>query len=96
MQLSMTENIQNIQNIQQTIIFLNSSQKIGSHELLYPLTGFRFKRSERTRGEYYREPYPLTLTLFFPNISNFPDVTYPLTQDNVKEIISALEAELRK
>ena len=45
---------------------------------------------------YYREPYPLTITIIAPKIYSFPDITYPLTESDTNEIISALESELRK
>lgn len=87
---------------QHAIDFLQDSQAMGPHECLWEcpyskqLVGFRLQRYDRLPGTYYREPYPLSITLIAPKIYSFPDVTYPLTQSDVKEIISALEAEVRK
>lgn len=88
--------------IQQAIVFLKDPQAMGPHEFLWecPMSrqqvGFRLQRYDRLPGMYYREPYPLAITLVAPKIYSFPDITYPLTQSDVKEIISALESELRK
>lgn len=88
--------------IQECIDFLKNPQAMGPHEFLWEcrlsrqLVGFRLQRYDRLPGMYYREPYPLAITLVAPKIYAFPDITHPLTQSDVKEIISALEAELRK
>ena len=88
--------------IQGSIDFLKDQNTIGQNEFLWECPysrqhiGFFLERHERLAGMYYREPYPLTITIVAPKIYSFPDITYPLTQSDTKEIISALESELRK
>lgn len=88
--------------IQDSIDFLKDAQAMGPHEFLWEcpytrqMVGFRLQRYGRLPGMYYREPYPLAITIVAPKIYSFPDITYPLTQSDIKEIISALETELRK
>ncbi len=88
--------------IQQVIDFLKNPHAMGPHEFLWEcpyarqLVGFRLQRYDRYPGMYYREPYPLAITIVAPKIYSFPDITYPLTPSDTKEILSALEAELTK
>jgi hypothetical protein len=88
--------------IQGSIDFLKNQHLIGQHQFLWECpysrqhVGFFLKRYERLPGIYYREPYPLTITIVAPKIYSFPDITYPLTESDTNEIISSLESELGK
>lgn len=54
----------------------------------------QFNRNERHSSAYYREPYPVTMTISAPKIHYFPANTIPLTQSDISELISDIKSEL--
>ena len=76
--------------------FLNSSN-LGEYELLWDCAyskqpvGLRVERCERSPGAYYRDPYPLFLTVLAPSAIMMPQVRYPLTPKDISTLISALQ-----
>jgi hypothetical protein len=77
-----------LQQKEMFITFLQSNN-IGSCTLEWKFNEQRMylqvERREREPGAYYRDPYPLFLT-----VSN-PRITFPLTQKDVCSLISALQ-----
>ena len=58
--------------------------------------GIDFERHPRPLGEYYREPYPITLQVISPEIPGLPSVRYPLTDTMKNDLLSYLQLELKK
>jgi len=81
--------------------FLKNPYALGTHTFLWEcpisktLTGIRMVRSERN-GDYYREPYPLTMELLAPHVPSLPSIVCDLDSANLKELISSLMLELSK
>ena len=100
--INIPQNAGNLSGIKGMLEFLEHDHCLGVSEFSWQcsiskqMVGLRVERTERSKEQYYREPYPLTLTIIAPKIVGFPEVTYPLTPDNAKDLISALSLELRK
>jgi hypothetical protein len=58
------------------------------------LVRIQFNREQREPSAYYREPYPVTMTLSVPKIHHFPANIIPLTQSDISELISDIKSEL--
>jgi hypothetical protein len=55
-----------------------------------------FNRRERAPASYYREPYPVTMSLSCPKVYYFPENEIPLSQPDISELISDIKSELAK
>lgn len=83
------------------IDFLQYSHRLGTCTLLWscPISlkfvGFTIERHERPAGDYYREPYPITLQIISPEVPGLPQCVFPLTDSHKEELLSALEIELK-
>lgn len=53
-------------------------------------------REEREPNTYYREPYPVSISISVPKIHYFPANVIPLTQADIGELISDIKSELEK
>jgi hypothetical protein len=79
-------------------VFLQS-QEISSYDLLWaysptdavPNVGFRFIRSAKEPGSYYREPYPLTVSVKASELPALPVVPLPLEIQDVQELLNLLQ-----
>lgn len=79
-------------------LFLQS-QELGSYDLLWaysptdanPNVGLRFTRSAKESGSYYREPYPLTVSVYASELPALPIVPLPLEIQDVQELLLLLQ-----
>jgi hypothetical protein len=55
------------------------------------ILGLRLERRQRQLGDYYREPYPLYLSIICPSLSFFPKITYKVDKDAQDALFSALQ-----
>jgi hypothetical protein len=84
------------------IAFLQDAFRLGNHTLFWecPISrkfvGLSIERSQRLAGEYYREPYPITLQIISPETPGLPNIIFPLTDSIKQELLSALQIELKK
>jgi hypothetical protein len=78
------------------IDFLHSSN-IGTYELVWDCAyskqpvGLRVERCGRSPDAYYRDPYPLFLTVLAPSALMMPQIRYPMTTKDMSTLISALQ-----
>jgi hypothetical protein len=76
--------------------FLHSST-IGVIEILWDCAyskqpvGLRVERCVRSPDAYYRDPYPLFLTVLAPAALMMPQIRYPMTEKDLSSLISALQ-----
>ncbi len=76
--------------------FLHGSD-IGIYELIWDCAyskqpvGLRVERCGRSPDAYYRDPYPLFLTVLAPAALMMPIVRYPMTQKDKHSLISVLQ-----
>jgi len=83
------------------ISFLQDAYLLGNFRLLWecPISrkfvGLTIERSQRPAGEYYREPYPMTLQILSPETPGLPQIIFPLTDSLKQELLSALQIELK-
>lgn len=86
-----------IQGKRQSFLDFLHSSNLGVYELLWDCAyskqpvGLRVERCERSPDAYYRDPYPLFLTVLAPSAIMMPEVKYPLTQKDISSLISALQ-----
>ena len=84
------------------IAFLQDAFRLGNNTLFWecPISrkfvGLSIERSQRPAGEYYREPYPITLQIISPETPGLPNIIFPLTDSLKQELLSALQIELKK
>jgi hypothetical protein len=100
--LNIPATLPNKVNITECIDFLQDAFRLGNFRLLWecPISrkfvGLSLERSQRPAGEYYREPYPMTLQILSPETPGLPQITFPLTDILKQELLSALQIELKK
>jgi hypothetical protein len=76
--------------------FLHGST-LGIYELLWDCAyskqpvGLRVERCGRSPDAYYRDPYPLFLTVIAPAALMMPTVRYPMTQKDIQSLISVVQ-----
>ena len=84
-----------------SISFLENSYALGIHVFMWScpvsnkLVGMYIERHERQAGEYYREPYPMTIQIVAPEIPGIPHIIFPLSVNDKQELLSALRVELK-
>ncbi len=92
LQLPPTQNI--VLKKQNFLSFLKANI-LGTCDLEWDSQGtricLRIERKEREVGAYYRDPYPLILTVLCPDVLSFPRISYPVTESDVQSLISALQ-----
>lgn len=65
------------------------SQELGICEVFTQKTsGFRFRRSMKEPGAYYRDPYPLTVCVFVSDIPDLPIVEAALELHDMQELLA--------
>ena len=102
LRLNIPVNAANKEKIKDCISFLQDSYELGTYKLFWecPISlkfvGIDFERRERPSGEYYREPYPMTLQIISPETAGFPQIVFPLTDMWKQELLSFLQLELKK
>jgi hypothetical protein len=84
------------------IDFLQDAFRLGNHKLFWecPISrkfvGLSIERSQRPAGDYYREPYPISIQIISPETPGLPQIIFPLTDNLKQELLSALQIELKK
>jgi hypothetical protein len=71
------------------------SQELGSYELLWaysptdavPTIGFRFTRTAKEPGAYYRDPYPVTVCAYSSVFPELPVVHAVLELSDIQELL---------
>ena len=84
------------------IAFLQDAFRLGNYTLFWecPISlkfvGLSIERSQRAAGEYYREPYPISIQIISPETPGLPHIIFPLTDSLKQDLLSALQIELKK
>ena len=84
------------------IAFLQDAFRLGNYKLLWecPIShkfvGLSIERLQRLAGEYYREPYPMSLQILSPETPGLPHIIFSLTDSLKQDLLSALQVELKK
>jgi len=72
------------------VIYFLQSQSIGQESLVWTSSTMkllRFERTQRSPGDYYRNPHPMTLSFLYPSIGEASCIKVRLTPEDIQAFL---------